>query len=173
MAQIVENPQAVARERVATGAAYLDAEFPGWEAYVDLDHLAMESSQKCILAQLDENDPRLAESDDGWCGYNRALRYIYPDWRPLQDGTEEYQEWPQKRGFYTWMTYQQPYYDGVDYTHLQNAWVDLLTERQARFAVRPGSTPPAEPMSAAEDRAFSDAYQERGIFEVDASLDEE
>lgn len=39
-------------ERVAAGAAWLDAEQPGWVDRIDLDRLNLASSCRCILGQL-------------------------------------------------------------------------------------------------------------------------
>ena len=39
-------------ERVAKGAALLDAEQPGWADRIDLDELELESCRHCVLGQL-------------------------------------------------------------------------------------------------------------------------
>ena len=41
-----------ARLRVAGGAAWLDAERPGWEAHVDLGTLDVGASCRCVIGQV-------------------------------------------------------------------------------------------------------------------------
>jgi hypothetical protein len=40
------------RERVAKGAAVLDAEVPGWADRIDLDSLELRNTNQCVLGQL-------------------------------------------------------------------------------------------------------------------------
>jgi hypothetical protein len=175
---LIENPQVVAEERVARGVAYLDAEFPNWESYIDPDDLNMKSANLRVLAQLGVNDPRLRDVLDGDdMAYNEVMAYLRPGWRPWgryePSGTLAAQQWPRDHGFFTWLDGDDvgELCDGVEYKHLQKAWTDILSVRQAAFAVKPGSTPPAPSMTAEEDREFNDAYQERGIFADEPWMD--
>ena len=40
------------KERADRGAAWLDATVPGWADAVNLDHLSLESSCRCVLGQV-------------------------------------------------------------------------------------------------------------------------
>jgi hypothetical protein len=51
-------------ERVAAGAAFLDEHEPGWAARIDLDRLALEDCQDCVLGQI------LGSFDDGLLDLN-------------------------------------------------------------------------------------------------------
>lgn len=147
-----------AQERVQAGVAYLDAEFPGWEAYVNRYTLQMVLGDHCILGQLRLKDPRLAAIPvvDGSSPYTDAVKYLCPDWDLKGFNSHP---WAIEHGFVG--------DDGagpVRYDHLQSAWLSVLEERQATFAVRPGSTPEPAPMTPAEDEEFRDEYESRGIF---------
>jgi len=52
------TPAADLAERVALGAAWLDAAHPGWRDRVDVDRLNLEDSCDCVLGQtLQADDP--------------------------------------------------------------------------------------------------------------------
>lgn len=59
-----------ADERVARGAALLDARHPGWHEEVDLDRLYMRSTCDCVLGQL--YSPSAAEGT----AYDNGLRAL-------------------------------------------------------------------------------------------------
>lgn len=146
---------AVARERVALGDAYLTAELPGYEAYVDPGELRMANGNRCLLAQLYENDPRLAAIEptrEGDTPYIAVLRHLI-DYDPCERASIT---WDVERGFHT--AYLG---DDVEYEDLDDAWRELLIERRARLDLR--TDPPKAPvsMTAAEDEAFSDEYDRR------------
>jgi hypothetical protein len=143
-----------AREAVERGAAYLDEQLPNWEAHIDRTDFAVWSGERCVLAQLAKKDSRLEVSGD--CSINsycQAVKALRP-WAVLSGGHDELTEaWVVEHGFYTrFMPARQV---------LNEAWLRLLEERQARFAVRPCSTPKAPVRSAEDDQAFGDEYYDR------------
>ncbi|HYF29002.1 MAG TPA: hypothetical protein VEA36_01390 [Candidatus Paceibacterota bacterium] len=53
-----DAPLDTAQERVAAGAALLDAQAPGWRDRIDVDRLSIQSCGRCMLAQLYGNYAR-------------------------------------------------------------------------------------------------------------------
>ena len=96
------------QERVAAGAALLDAEQPGWWQRIDLHSLAMWDGCRCVVGQLYEGEYR-----DGLIDLSV----------PVDDGEEEDEEGliaVDRLGF-----------DGHDIDALQAEWKRLIGERQA------------------------------------------
>lgn len=148
----------IVEERVQVGAAYLDAEFPGWEAYIDREALHMDDSRRCVLGQLATKMPAFAEMpQSGSSPYLDVIRWLVPATAATDRDT-----WGHVRGFVD--DEDGGVTVGVTYAGLQAAWLKLLEERQAVYAVRSGSTPEPAPMTQAEDEAFRDEYESRGIF---------
>lgn len=59
-------------ERVAAGAAFLDAREPGWWQRIDLDTLDLQAPCRCVLGQLATH---LDDYDDDWSWQNVTARY--------------------------------------------------------------------------------------------------
>jgi len=84
-------------ERVAAGAAWLDATRPGWSDLIDLDRLELTSSNCCVLGQVFESYHlapgagsagfRAWSSDHGFTVSvgSAGARYWATDWAGLQD----------------------------------------------------------------------------------------
>jgi hypothetical protein len=113
-------------ERVARGAAWLDAHFPGWEGRINLQTLALRSGEKCICGQLFADEARLSGCKSGFWYvedhlFAQATAWIR--WSPADV----------KQGGNVWA------YLGFDvtpewgserqYAQLQEAWVLLLKTR--------------------------------------------
>jgi hypothetical protein len=152
---------AEALERVMRGVAYLDAEFPGWEAHAKVDFIDMESGEDCVFAQLVRSMPALADvplDPTGWrTAYARGVVHLFPAF----DGDQR-DAWGKLHGFLDGRTQEGGPW--VGYHTLGPLWKRIIRERQEAFAVKPGSTLTAPSTTAEEDREFNDAYLERGIF---------
>jgi hypothetical protein len=80
---------AAVAERVARGAALLDARAPGWAERVKLDALEMVSPCLCVLGQLFAAPPAPVERDGYWIGLERLGIPAHPVNRPAAYGFAE------------------------------------------------------------------------------------
>lgn len=98
-------------QRVAAGAEWLDAEWPGWEPRIDLGSLDIANGRECICGQgfadLVAGDDEVIRS-----GYDYAYWHRFP----RKDA-----DWSADHGFYGWTA--------DDDDDLRDAWVALIKER--------------------------------------------
>ena len=100
--------QAEARARVERGAAWLDAEAPGWESKVDVGRLVMNNCSRCIIGQV-------------FGHFEEFLDRLSPDrvrrhWEAEEFGFDVDDHYPSDHGY-------------VSYDLLTEAWTDLLKRR--------------------------------------------
>lgn len=68
-----------AKTRVANGARWLDENFPGWEARINLDSLNLSDSCDCICGQVFEKQARRSRSDDVYDGFSFARKNLFSE----------------------------------------------------------------------------------------------
>lgn len=61
------------RERIERGAAFLDEKQPCWRQRIDVDGLALENSDRCVLGQLDAWRWNGSQPFSNLVGYGFAL----------------------------------------------------------------------------------------------------
>lgn len=108
-------------QRVASGAAWLDEQKPGWERIVDLPKFKIEDGCRCVLGQVFEEE------------HQEHQEYLLPrhwassawSWVVLYHGLGKHDpEWSIDLGFDAiHLSYQQ------DYEALQEAWTQLIKNR--------------------------------------------
>ncbi len=103
-------------EEVAAGAAWLDANRPGWVDGVDLETLDMNDCARCVLGQT--FPPDIATG----FGYDSGLRQL----TRTEDGGVR----PRDFGFAVG-----PVAFVGDWYDLRDAWVDVITARRADAAM--------------------------------------
>lgn len=101
-------PTTAIAERVAAGAAWLDANFPGWARQVDLGKLDLANCRRCVLGQLIGD-------------YNDAPDWVWENALTL--------------GFTALDLHDNDARD-VDFDDLTDAWWDLITVRRAQVGAR-------------------------------------
>lgn len=122
-------------ERVATGAAWLDATIPGWEQKVDLSKLDLRYTCRCILGQVVHSpNVECVFDGDGMCmtgSHYEDSGEWFPDMTHTAGfalvtgwietlGYEASVQWTQDHGFYDW---------DINYAPLDEAWISLIKER--------------------------------------------
>jgi len=164
MPVLSEDPEIEATVRAARGAAHLDAQFPGWEAYIDVEALDLYNGELCVLGQLGNRHPGFADIERRAfsSSYADAVKYLCPS-LDFTDSGPTALAWPLQHGFLA-IPDHHPEFDGVGYERLLPAWKAAIGRRQERFAVRPSSTLPVEAATRKQDEAFRDEYEARGIF---------
>ncbi len=98
-----------ARQRATTGAAFLDAHYPGWDAKIDLGTLDVGCCSSCMIAQVYGGD------------YNK----VAPDLLTAHDVSMT------QLGFYIRGSKERQAERDEKYHQLTEAWTDLILERRA------------------------------------------
>lgn len=109
-----------ARERVSRGAAWLDKTYPHWVEKIDLGVLDLSDKCFCVLGQL-EGCYWDACRKAGWLELNSYR--IRPENKPYEYGFGGYGIEPNWEGISA--------RGHVFYRTLQDAWVELITDRSA------------------------------------------
>jgi hypothetical protein len=120
----VKNPQEVARKRVERGYKWLVTKGPKYGLdinRVDVNRLSMTSSSMCVLGQASRTKT-----------FHLAVDGIVPRWYSLGLRCN----WIVRRGFNvcTRSIFHSVDHRGVSLHDLSLAWVDVLTEHQAKKA---------------------------------------
>ena len=114
------------KERVANGAAWLDKVVPGWERSINLSHLDLNSSCRCILGQVvmagveedtidHDTSPPMVKTQLGYS--------IYPFFvvsSLVKNG------WAADNGFDIYCSKEE---GGYAYGELEEEWIDLIKSR--------------------------------------------
>ena len=100
--------QAEARARVERGAAWLDAQAPGWESKVDVGRLVMNNCSRCIIGQVFGHFEEFVNLHSE----GRVRR----GWEAEEFGFDVDDQFPSAHGY-------------VSYELLTEAWTDLLKRR--------------------------------------------
>ena len=101
-------------DRIERGAAWLDANRPGWRDEIDLDGLDLGSPCRCVLGQTFEKAvPEFGHFVSGYGVVWEAVRAAAP-------GYETANEWMCQHGFES--------DEFVSYEVLTDAWADYLQE---------------------------------------------
>lgn len=131
-----------ARERVAKGAAHLDATRPGWHDRIDVGTLTLHDPCGCIVGQLMPNTT--------FTNFNQRARVLFPisvdeqAWRWGVDASGR----DASGDNHEWATTEE--YRGA-FTILQDAWVEAIADRRLAGRARLLGTD-TSPASEAEAR---------------------
>lgn len=123
----VDNPILIGREaaikaaeRVARGAAWLDANVPGWETRIDLYEFDISSACKCVFGQVFTNEARSSRHYDGYMFAMYWVEKVDAELKAMRDERNG-RVWPAHMGF--------DHDHQVHYDYLQDAWRNELSLR--------------------------------------------
>ena len=112
------------RERVQTGANWLDASFPGWEYRIDINTLNLMDGVKCVCGQVFANESNEVNGYHYVSGYDYAWDNLFTEgdaWIQAVIGEDDGDTISEQLGFSARCS--------DDWIKLQVAWTDLLQDR--------------------------------------------